>query len=180
MRLETDAVIPFDRQTVYLTYRDKMVALVPYLSNVREVLVEERSENDGVVQLVNVWHGGGEVPSAVSKIVDDKVLSWHDYATWTDADHVCRWRIETHAFAEAVDCGGETRFVPLANGRTRVEIHADMKIDLHKVRGVPGFVAGSIARTVEQFLVRQISTNLSMVCGGVDRYLADQAGHGGD
>lgn len=180
MRLETDAVLPFDRETVYLAYRDEMQALVPYLTNVREVLVEERSESDGVVRLVNVWHGGVEIPAAVRKVVDDKVLSWHDFATWTDSEHRCDWRIETHAFREAVDCGGETRFVPLGRDRTRVEVQAEMKIDLRKVRGVPGFVAGSIGRTVEQFLVRQISTNLSMVSGGIDRYLADQAGHGGD
>jgi len=171
MRIEADAVIPFDRETVFQAYRDEMQDFVDYLPNVRGIEVQERKEDGARVDLVNVWHGGGEIPAPLSKIVGTKALSWTDVACWLGDDWRCQWRIETHAFTEAVSCKGMNNFIELEGGRTRLEIQGEIAIDMKRVRGVPKFLAASLGPKIEKFLVRQITTNLTSVSGALTRYL---------
>jgi hypothetical protein len=44
-----------------------------------------------------------------------------------------------------------------------------------KVRGVPSFLAGSIGKTVENFLVKQITANLTSVSDALTRYLREKS-----
>lgn len=175
MKIETDAVVPFPRPAVFRAYRDDLVRLVEYLPNVKSIEVESRSEEADRVELVNVWHAGGDIPASIRRFISESMLSWHDYATWRESEWTCHWRIETHSFRDAVDCSGTNRFVDLDGTRTRLEIKGDLHIDLKKVRGVPSLVAGSIGRTVEQFLVKQITANLGDVSDGLSRFLGDGA-----
>lgn len=171
MKIESDAVVPFRLPEVFRAYRDNLPELVEYLPNVKSIEVESRTEDGSVVKLVNVWHAGGDIPVSIRKFLGENMLSWHDYATWDEAGWTCHWTIETHSFREAVQCTGENRFVELDGDRTRLEIKGDLRIDLKKVRGVPSMVAGSLGRTVEQFLVKQITANLGDVSDGLSRYL---------
>jgi len=175
MRIESDAVIKFPRALTYRTYRDDMPKFVPYLPNVRDIAVRERSEEDGVVRLVNIWQGGGEIPVAIRPLLRDSMLSWTDYATWDPDAWTCAWRIETHSFTEAVRCSGTNRFIEIDASRTRLEIRGELSIQLRKVRGVPAFLAGPLGRTVEQFMVKQITTNLTTVSQGLSKYLEEHA-----
>lgn len=175
MRIESDSVIKFPLELTYRTYRDQLPECVRYLPNVRSIRVEERHEEDGVIRLVNVWEGGGDIPKPIRPLVSEDMLSWHDYATWRESDWMCEWDIKTHAFAEAVRCSGTNRFIEIDEGRTRLEIRGDLSIDLKKVKGVPSFMAGSLGRTVEQFLVKQITMNLTSVSEGLSTYLRERA-----
>ncbi|MCA9614165.1 MAG: hypothetical protein KC586_15525, partial [Myxococcales bacterium] len=58
---------------------------------------------------------------------------------------------------------GENRFVDLGDGRTRVEVLGEIRVDLGKVRMVPELLASSVSSVVERFLVRQITPNLISV-----------------
>jgi hypothetical protein len=176
MRIEADAVVPFPRQRVFLANRDEMAQVARYLPNVRRIDVEQREEVSGVVRLRNVWHGGGEIPASLRAIVSESMLRWTDHATWIASDYCCEWRIETHAFTEAVRCAGTTRFVEIGPSRTRMEVRGDVAIDLDRVRGVPSFLAGSLAGTVERFLVRQITPNLTVMADALTRHLERQRG----
>ncbi len=171
MRVEADAVVPFSRERTFLAYRDEMPEFVRFLPNVKRIDVEARAETPGEVSLRNVWHGGGEVPAAFRAVVSEDVLSWTDHARWRAAEWLCEWRLETHALSEAVRCDGTTRFVELSGDRTRVEIRGELAIDLGRVRGVPSFLAGSLGRKVEQFLVKQITPNLTGVTDALTRHL---------
>ncbi len=171
MRIEADSIVPFVRPRTYAAYRDEMSQFVRYLPNIQGIDVEERSEADGVVRLRNVWHGGGEIPLALRGIVKGDMLSWTDHATWLSSDWLCEWRIETHALSEAVRCEGSTRFVELPGDRTRLEIRGELSIDLGRLRAVPTFLAGSLGRKVEQFLVRQITPNLTGVSDALTKHL---------
>jgi len=156
---------------VYRAYRDEMPDFVDFLPNVRGIEVQERREDGENVELVNVWHGGGEIPAPLAKIVGENALSWTDAARWLSDEWLCEWKIQTHAFTEAVSCRGVNNFVELDNGRTRLEIHGEISIDMKRVRGVPNFLAGSIGPKIEKFLVRQITTNLTSVSDALTRYL---------
>lgn len=175
MRIEADSVLPFPRERVFRAYRDELPDFTSYLPNVRQIEVKSRKEDGGLVELHNVWHGGGEIPAPVVKLLGDSSLSWDDYATWKQDEWCVEWNIRTNVFTEAVTCGGKNVFIEIAPDKTRLEIHGDISIDVKKVRGVPSFLAGSIGKTVENFLVKQITANLTSVSDALTRYLRDKS-----
>ncbi len=181
MEISADATLPFPRPVVFAAYRDDLTKLLQYLPNVRNIEVKSRKEDgppsgaEGArvlkVELVNIWHGGGEIPAAARAVISESMLSWTDYASWDESKWTCDWRTETHSFTEAVDCKGTNRFVEV-DGGTRIEIRGDLKIDGKKIKGVPGFLAGKVASTVESFLAGKIRPNLVEVTDGLRKYLA--------
>lgn len=174
MQLSADAHIPFPRETVFSAYRDDMVALVAYLPNVRSIEVTSRKDDGAVVELVNEWRGGGDVPAAVRALLGDSVLSWTDYAKWNADAMFCDWRTETHAFKEALRCGGRNAFLEDGPGKTLLEIRGSLEVDAKKIRGVPSFFAGKAGRAIEDFLVAKIQSNLVETAKGLAKYLSER------
>jgi len=174
VELAADATLPFPRPVVYAAYRDKLLDLLEYLPNVRGIEVKSRTESDGDVRLVNVWHGGGDIPAAARAFLSESMLSWTDHADWKASDFTCAWRIQTHAFTEAVACAGLNRFVEVDAG-TRIEIRGKLTIDGTKIRGVPRLIAGRVGKTVEEFLAAKIRPNLVEVTAGLRKYLEAKA-----
>jgi hypothetical protein len=175
MDLHTDARIPFPRDLVFATYRDDIQKLLRFLPNVRAIDVKSRKDEGAVVEIVNEWRGGGEIPAAARAVLSEAMLSWTDYATWDASTMRCDWRTETHAMREAVDCKGYNVFVEDGPGKTLVQIRGKLEIDGKKIRGVPGFLAGTVARTVEDFLGGKIQPNLVETAKGVTAYLEEKA-----
>ena len=170
MELRADAHVPFERDLVFETYRDRLPELVEFMPNVRRIEVKSREEKGGVVEVVNVWHGGGEIPAAARVVLTESMLSWTDYATWDAPTHTCSWRIETHSFKGAVRCQGSNRF--LASGAaTLIEIRGQLVIDAAHIVGVPRFLRKSVGQSVSEFLVKKIAPNLLEASDGVRRYL---------
>ncbi len=171
MELRADAHIPFPRDVVFAAYRDDITKVLDYLPNVRRIDVQSRVDDGPISKHVNIWHGGGEIPAAARAVLSESVLSWTDYATWDGLRFTCQWRIETHAFTEAVLCGGLNTFLEDGPGKTLLEIRGKMEIDAKKIRGVPGFLAAKVGRTVEEFLSGKIQPNLVETARGLGKYL---------
>jgi hypothetical protein len=170
MQLRADGHVPFERDLVFVTYRDRLAELVEFMPNVRRIEVVSREDKGGVVEIVNVWHGGGEIPAAARVVLSESMLSWTEYATWDETTHTCSWRIETHSFKGAVRCRGTNRF--LVNGaETHIEIRGDLEIDTTRIRAVPRFLSKSVGQTVTEFLVKKIAPNLVVASEGLTRYL---------
>ncbi len=166
MLITEDARIPFSRAAVFETYRDRLPELVPYLPDVRGITVSARHERGDVVEIVNVWRGGGEIPAAARRFLSESMLTWDDLATWDAATWTCAWRIRTHAFAEAVRCEGKNTFI--ADGdATVLQIRGSLTIDASKLAGVPRLVSGSVSRAVEDVLMKKVAPNLLRVSDGV-------------
>jgi hypothetical protein len=174
MEIRADARIPFSREIVFAAYRDEIIDLLPYLPNVRGIEVKSRKETGSVVEFVNEWRGGGDIPAALRAVLSDSVLSWTDYATWRGDDMVCDWRTQTHAFTDAVLCRGSNAFLDDGLDRTLLEIRGSLEIDAKKIRGVPSFFAGKVGRAVEEFLVGKIQSNLVETAKGLAKYLEER------
>lgn len=174
MEIRADARIPFSREIVFTAYRDEMTDLLPYLPNVRAIEIKSRKDSGAVVEFVNEWRGGGDIPAALRAVLSESVLSWTDYATWRGDEMVCEWRTETHAFTEAVQCKGKNTFLDDGADRTLLEIRGHLEIDAKKIRGVPSFLAGKIGRAVEEFLVAKIQANLVETAKGLAKYLEER------
>lgn len=175
MDLSADAKIPFPRSLVFETYRDRMPELVDYLPNIRRIEVTSRKEAPPIVELVNVWHGGGEIPVAARAFISEAMLSWTDHARWDGEAFTCAWRIETHVFTEAVTCKGLNRFFEDGGG-TSLQIRGELSIDPGKLKGVPRLMAGSVSKMAEEILVGKIRPNLLEVSAGLGKYLARPPG----
>ncbi|MBX3184220.1 MAG: hypothetical protein KIT72_01745 [Polyangiaceae bacterium] len=175
MELNADADIPFDRARVFRAYRDELPKLVEFLPNIRRIDVVSREEPEpGVVEISNVWHGGGELPSAARVVLSDSMLGWRDQARWSEADYTCSWSIRTNSFTEAVRCEGVNRFVETEAG-TRFEIRGVIEIDASKIAGVPKLLRSGINKTVTEYVCRKVTPNLIEVSRGLTRYLERQA-----
>jgi hypothetical protein len=48
------------------------------------------------------------------------------------------------------------------------------EVDAKKLRGVPGFLSGKVARTVEEYFVGKIEANLVETANGLTKYLAEK------
>jgi hypothetical protein len=171
MELRADAVIPFPRDVVFAAYRDDLTQVLKFLPNVRGIEMKSHKEDGPRIERVNEWHGGGEIPAAARAVLSEAMLSWTDYATWHLDAFACDWRIETHAFTEAVSCGGRNVFLEDGPGKTVLQIRGKLEIDAKKIRGVPGFLAGKVGRTVEDFLGAKIQPNLVETIKGLEKYL---------
>jgi hypothetical protein len=175
MELRADARIPFPRDTVFTAYRDHLPDLLPYLPNVRRVEVKSREEKGPIVHLVNEWQGGGEIPAAVRAIIGDSMMGWVDRATWDENTLRCDWRSETRAFGDALKCAGLNEFLDDGPGRTLLQIRGMIEVDAKRLRGIPGFLASKVGRTLEEFLGGRIQTNLVETAKGLTKYLQQQA-----
>ncbi len=176
MELRADANIPFPRPIVFAAYRDKLLDMLQYLPNVREIEIRMREEEGQVVKLLNFWKGGGEIPTAARAFISEGMLSWLDRATWNEAEFTCDWRIEPQAFTEAITCVGKNRFFEDGETRTRLEIRGELTIDGKKLKGVPGFLSGKVAKAVEELLISKIKPNLVSTADGLTKYLESRDG----
>ena len=175
MELRADANIPFARPVVFQAYRDKLVEMLPYLPNVRAIEVRKREEDGSVTKLLNFWKGGGDIPAAARAFVSESMLSWLDYATWNEAEYTCDWKIEPQAFTEAITCVGKNRFFE-DGGKTKLEIRGEISIDPKKLKGIPGFLSGKVAKAVEELLISKIKPNLVSTADGLTKYLEARDG----
>jgi uncharacterized protein YndB with AHSA1/START domain len=173
MQLHADARIPFPRETVFAAYRDDITRLLPFLPNVRAIEVKSRRDDGSRVEMVNEWRGGGDIPAAVRAVLGESVLSWTDYASWDGRTFSCAWRTETQAFGDAMKCQGQNEFVEDGAGATIVSVRGALDIDGRKIRGVPGFLAGTVGRAAEDFLASKIQANLLETAKGLERYLKE-------
>jgi hypothetical protein len=175
MDIRAEGRLAFPPERVFVVYRDDILELLPYLGNVRNIVVRSRKDDGPLVEMVNDWTGGGDIPAALRAVLSDSMLSWTDHATWNREALWCDWRIETRAFTEAVRSGGRNSFESDGAGGTHLHVRGSLEIDPSKLRGVPGFLAGKIARALEGFLVDKIQANLVETVKGLSAYLQNKA-----
>ena len=174
MIISVNTHIPFPRSLVYGTYRDKLIELLPYMPNVRHIEIKSHREENGRTYCINEWRGGGEIPAVARAVISEDMLSWTEHNAWNEADFTLEWRIETHAYTEAVHCGGKNRFIE-ADNSTVIENRGELVIDRAKLEGIPPFLRGSVAGIVEDFLGKKIEPNLVQMGKGAHEYLARHA-----
>lgn len=174
MRIETASLIHHPRDVVYRAYRDELPKIADYIPDVREIRVESRREEDGVVHAHNVWISERDVPAVARAVIKPHMLAWDDYAEWEESAWEVRWRIATRFFTEHVRCSGVNRFHVVDDRTTRLEVTGDFSIDLEEIPGLPRFVARSVRPKVEEFIVSVIKPNLERTNASVQQYLDER------
>jgi hypothetical protein len=175
IKITVDSQIAFPRSVVYATYRDRLTELVAYLPNVRSLQLKSRQETDQQVRVVLEWHGGGDIPAAARVLLSEDLLTWTEYDVWHGQEFTVEWRIETHAYREAVFCAGKNRFLAQDDQRTLVESRGELRIDPSKIHGVPSFLIGQLVHLIEEVLAKTIEPNLVRMGQAVQTYLQQQS-----
>ncbi|NJK40306.1 MAG: hypothetical protein HC934_01140 [Acaryochloridaceae cyanobacterium SU_2_1] len=173
MIFSVDASIPFPRPLVYQTYRDRLLELLPYMGNVQRIEPRSAHQEQGKLRCSNDWYGGGEIPAIARAFISEQMLSWTEHNIWDDQEYSVLWRIETHAFTEAVTCAGKNYFHAQGN-TTMVENRGELVIHAQKLEGVPDFLKPQVAEFVEALLGQKIGPNLRQMSEGVRQYLNQQ------
>lgn len=178
MQIHSSSVIRHPRERVYTAYRDEMSAVVPYMPNIKEIIVRARTERPGGVTLHNEWVGKGEIPRVAQGIVSPEMLRWDDHAEWDNGAYSCRWKLKVRVFTDSVRCEGTTRMTEEGPDATRVELSGTLDINLRDIPGVPRLLAGKLAPAVEKFIIALITPNLEQVNASLARYLDASQGRG--
>jgi hypothetical protein len=170
IEIAVDVQVPFSRSLVYATYRDQLIKLGATLPNVRSLQLKSRQETDQQVRLELEWRGGGDIPAAARKLLNENLFNWTEYDVWDNQAFTVDWRIETHAYREAVLLAGQNRFLDQGD-RTVVENRGSLKVDLSAIHGVPPFLRDQMVHWVEGLLAQKIEPNLLQMGQNVQQYL---------
>lgn len=171
MELNARTQIPFPRDEVYITYRDHMAEVTPFLPAIESFEVRERTESEGALRFVNLWRAKLDIPPASQKLIDPSMFAWTDTATWAAGAFQCSWRIETFAMPGLLDCAGTTRFVALGPAETEVRIEGSLDLHLNKAK-VPRLLIGTVKPLIERIVIMGLAPNLLSMGEGVGRFLA--------
>ena len=174
MRIQSESLIRYPQEAVYLAYRDKLPDVVRYIPDIKEIIVQSREEpEEGIVKLHNIWVPDREMPPGVGKIIKKDQLAWDDFATWRDAEWCVDWVTKLRMFTQSVKCSGRNSFI--ADGdHTRVILTGELQINLKDVPGVPRLLAGRIAPKLEKFIVSLITPNLKNVNASLQNFLDNE------
>jgi len=172
MEIKADVTLPFARELVFVTYRDRLDELTEHLPNIRSIRIVDRKERpDGTVELVNEWIGGGDIPAVARSFINESMLKWTDYATWRPSSYSVDWRTDVHAFPGAIKSQGMNRY-SLAPGGMKLEIRGQLVCDPSKIPGVPRMLHGTVSAAVERVLVGAVQTNLVAIGKSVGKLLS--------
>jgi hypothetical protein len=170
MKLTLDVPLPVARERVFAAYRDEIARVLEFLPSVRVVEVKARKDEGSVVKQIREWHGGGDVPAAVRGIVTQSMLGWNDQTIWDAQASVCDWWVEPHKFGDAVRCRGRTSFLEDAEHHTLLEVRGMVDVDARRLPGIPGYLAMSVGRAVEEFLADRIRGNFLETARWFEKY----------
>ena len=170
-----ESILGHARLLVYLTYRDRLPALVDWLPNITRIETLERREEGPKVHLLNRWEATGRVPAFARKYVRPDMLAWTDTADWDDDAWRVDWRFRIHAVENLVDVSGTNTFFEEGPSRTRLRIDATLHIDGTRIPGLPASVGRLAAPEAERFIIKLVKPNLVETAKGVDRFLRGKA-----
>lgn len=171
-KIDIKDTVDYPLEKVYATFRDHLAEMQPYLPTIESIDVEsyERVDED-TVKIVNIWRAAdSEVPKLAQKFIKPEMMMWTDRATWKDDKFLCHWDMEVGFLKDAISCSGTTTYTSQGD-KTKVHIKGDLKVDARQIPGVPRLVAGKVGDTVEKFVVKMITPNMTEVNRGCEKFL---------
>jgi len=160
---------------VFGLVRDDMTALVPYLPDVEEIVVESRRDEPGGIEIVNVWRGSPDAaPKVVRKFLNPELLSWKDHAFWPAEATRAEWRLEPKVGGSLFECTGTTTVREVGPETTAIEVRGDLRVYPERLPGVPKLLAGKLRSKIEGFVVEMLVPNMQTMARGVQGYFDDQ------
>ena len=172
MQLSIQSMIPFPIAKVYEAMRDHLPELAKYMPNIESIEVISKVNENNVLQIVNQWNPAEtEIPKVAQPFIQADKIFWKDYATWTDAEYSCSWRLEMGFMPERVTCVGRTYFVQLDENRTEMRVEGDLTLQLQGL--VPRLILGKATKVVETFVSKLVQPNFQKTTQALIDYLRE-------
>ena len=174
MQIHSTCLVHHPLERVYLAYRDELPLMVPFIPDIREIVVKSREEFTGGVKILNLWIADREPPRAVASVIKKEWLQWEDYATWNDEATFVDWRMILPAMPDRMRCSGRNTFVKDGLDRTKVIITGELLIDASGFPGVPSSLVRRVGTAIEAFIVDLVTPNLTRMNQSLELYLDDK------
>jgi hypothetical protein len=173
MKIFIKSTIPYPIKAVYEAMRDHMPELVPYMPNIKQIIVENRAQKENVLILQNRWiPAQTEIPAVARSFIDSNNTYWIDHAQWTDNEQSCSWRLEMGFMTERVHCTGTTAFAELEPNKTEMIIKGELTLNLKGL--VPRLLLGRATKGIEGFVGKMVEPNFKKTTEALTAYLTEQ------
>lgn len=165
--------IPWPRELVFSTHRDKLLELVPYLPSVDSVVIRSRADDGDVVRFDNLWSGASDdVPAVLRGLIKPEMLTWVDTAAWDVGRYRCDWSIDLSALPGAITARGTNSFRDEGED-TVIQMQGEFIVHPERIRGAPTFLVRKAQPAIERFVVGLLQPNLKQSNAAVAQYLED-------
>ncbi len=173
MDFKRTLIITHPVEVVWIAMRDEMPHVVDLLKEIESIDVKayELQDSDNVV-VTKVWTAAPELPRFVANYIKPGMLSWTEYGEWIQADQLCNWTIQSHAFKNAIHCNGVTKFEPAIGGKgTKTTFSGSIEIDLEQLSDEFKLAKSMSTQVIELIAQSIIPRNFAEVTKAIGRYL---------
>ncbi|MDB9786926.1 hypothetical protein OAB57_02370, partial [Bacteriovoracaceae bacterium] len=137
---------------------------------------EEMSRKEttaGEWEVINKWYANVEIPSLLSKLLNENLCSWQDNAYWNDNKNMVNFELESFLANDLFDAKGSNCFSAHSETQTLLKISCDITIYPEKLPGVPRIIAKRVRPLVETLIEKMIGPNLTSLGKGLNDYFAN-------
>ena len=174
MDISIKSTIPHPIQNVYEAMRDHMPKLVPYMPNIKSIVVENREQKGDTLFLQNRWTPAQtEIPAIARSFIDSNNTYWIDHAQWKDNQQSCSWRLEMGFMADRATCIGTTSFEEAGPEQTYMLIKGSLSLNLKGL--VPRLLLGRATKGVESFVGKLVEPNFQKTTEALTAYLSNSS-----
>lgn len=175
MYAETKEIVYAPAKIVYPLVRDEMDKIVPYMPNVEKiVLIEKERISDTRLRILNHWYAKAEIPKMLQSMLKPELFQWKDHAMWKDDENCVDFRIESFVAKNLYDLSGTNYFLPVGDDKTEIKVTFNLEIHPDRLPGVPGFLAKRLKPTIEEFVKKMLTPNLTSMAKGLNQYFKAQ------
>ncbi|NOY28449.1 MAG: hypothetical protein GXP62_21540 [Oligoflexia bacterium] len=174
MRFTLTHEIPFPRDLVWTTIRDRQDDLLAYLPNVDRIELIEHQDLGQVQRFVKRWVGSSDdIPAVLRPMVKPDLIQWIDHASWDQSRWLVEWWHETGVLRGGMTSKGTNRYE--ADGDiTLITFEGDLKIHPEAFTFLPQVIARRAAPVLERFIIGRLKPNLRATNEAVSRFMEDQ------
>lgn len=171
MKFQIVGEVPYPRELVFRTQRDRLHTMVDRMPNVSSIVTESRVEEGDIVSLVNIWTGSADdIPGVIRPLLKKEYLTWVDKARWDAGKWRCDWEITLGILSDAITAKGYNLFEDEGD-ETVIRMFGEFEVHPDKVPGVPTLVARGAKGTLERFVVGLVEPNLKRTNQVVGEYI---------
>lgn len=171
MYTETTGIVYQRLEIVYPMARDRLIELIPYMPNVREIeVIQYERLSESRVEIINHWHSEVMISSVLKSFIGPDFFSWKDYALWKDDEKCVDYRLESFVANDLFELTGTNYYVALDNDTTKIKITFNLTIYPERLPGIPGFLSKKLQPAIEDLIRRILTPNLNAFAQGLDEY----------
>lgn len=117
--------------------------------NITSLKQEKWDETDTEIVCQFLTRGDGEIPKALQKLIQPKMVSWREFGRWDKKNNVYDYYVKTFYFTNLFTMNGKFSFIPKSSDTVLRRLDGEIKINLP--------ILGELAaKTIVKFQIENI------------------------